>query len=171
MLRHEFDAGINRMVDYWTYQAKWSQTKENEYWRAFQGWSAQRWEMAVNAAIDNADYFPRISELRKHGKVDEVPETKEEGEVKSCEHCARGRISFGFVKNGLPYERYLACDCEAGDIAVDGMLKIAHRLDHGVDVPSLRYSMRFADQGGLKTAKDGYGIGILEKGRVGALGL
>lgn len=163
------------MLAYWATShtvRNWNDSMANEYRRAFEDWSAGRWEMAVEAAIQGGDYFPRISELRRCGKVDEIPETQEEGHVESCKHCALGRIRFGKFHKGLLYEKYLACDCAAGDRALAGMLMIAKRMNHSVDAISLRYSVNFADQGGLKTAEAGIGIGLVDAGvpNVKALG-
>lgn len=44
-----------------------------------------------------------------------------------CQYCLRGMVHFEVEKNGVRYERYKACTCEAGDRVAKHMLTMAAR--------------------------------------------
>ena len=172
MLPSEFDQEMERLVLYYQpTKQKWNGKIKSEFSRAFTQWSYERFKMAATACIEDSVFFPRISELRKYGKADEIPERGEKEELVGCDHCAMGRINFEVVRKDIPYERYLACDCEAGD-AVMLHIQMMARVQR-ITVPDemkCRYSYFFDAHGGLSTAKNGVGYG-LEPGNIKAVAL
>lgn len=144
MTRENFDIGMDRMIRVFN-PYRWGPDQADEYFVIFEPWPQYRWNEIVNQAVTGLKKMPTPYDLRKlAGEIVEgeraikptnVPLLAETG----CPECHRGMVFFEVVKDGLAYEKYAACDCEAGGRAAKHMVMMSRLSGHPLSMDQVRY--------------------------------
>lgn len=180
MLPDEFKDQIDRLVKMFTPRG-WSGAAEDEYFRAFQNWSPDRFRFAVSRCIREEERMPKPIVIMRHDKMLGRPATEKikKADVSSCPMCVGGLILFQVpdhrytVPSGYS-EKTLACDCEGGDIQAERIVLVEIEMGRSKTQDGVRYSVYAAAHGlpdpigGIGVQMEGYEIstGVKQTKRV-----
>lgn len=126
----------------------WDDDRETEYFRIFQLWPIEKWNRAVDKVLMTAKRMPSPAHISEavEAESDKNTTIKPLLADKGCPSCHRGLVPFEIEKNGIHYDRYLACDCEAGDNVARHIILMARKRGISLSNADARYSFAYGDQ-------------------------
>jgi hypothetical protein len=144
MTLHEFQPGLDRLVNLFK-PFEWDENRGSEYYRIFQFWTSEKWNRAIDKVLMTAKRMPTPAHISESIEAESDKDTtvKPLLDDKGCPSCHRGMVHCETEYEGETYERFMACDCEAGDKVARHIILMARKRGMSLSNADARYSFRY----------------------------